>query len=132
MIKPNYITAFLRRHWPHCATWPIDHLKSWVQWFLNHDRALLITANGRLICVAFYRLVTDLSECDTNYKDSNGHIAYIEVTASTYPDAMKAAFNLLCRKVGNRATHIAWVRGKYGNRPSVYTMSTAARHLSYG
>lgn len=132
MIKPNYITAFLRHYWPHCSTWNIDTLKSWVQWFLNHDRALLITENRRLICVAFYRMVTDLKECDTNYQDSNGPIAYIEVTAANRPEAMKAGFNLLCRKVGNQATHIAWVRGKYGNRPSVYPMSTAARHLTYG
>lgn len=131
-MKVTYITAFLRRHWPHCASWPIENLKSWVQWFLNHDRALLITEKGRLVCVAFYRMVTDLAECDTNYVDSNGPIAYIEVTASRRNDAMKAAFNLLCQKVGAQVSHIAWVRGKYGNRPSVYPISTAARHLSYG
>ena len=127
-----YVTAFLRRYWPHCASWPIENLRSWVQWFLGHDRCLIITDKGKLVCVAFFRLVTDLAECDTNYQDSNGPIVYIEVTAARRTEGMKAAFNHLRRLVGNRVSHIAWVRGKYDNRPSVYTMSNAARHLTYG
>lgn len=127
----HYIAAFLRRMWAPCRGWEKPSLMAWVQWHINHDRCLTVSQNGRLVTASLFRRVHNQAQAAETYTDTNGPIVYIELAASRLPGGMKACFNLLrIRETG--LSHMAWVRGKHGDRPTLVPMATAARHLVYG
>lgn len=125
------IAGFLLRKWRPCRPWPFASLLAWVQWFVDHDRCLLVSDSGRIVTVALFRCVDDPKDVLVNYRDTGGDVAYIDVCASDAPGAMKAAFNLLLAKVGATATRLAWIRGKCRDRFTIVPLKAATRHLIY-
>jgi len=135
MIYPRttrYISAFLRRYWSQCQAWPDENLNAWVQWFVNNDRCLMVTDRRRILSVTLFRCVHKAEQVMDPYLDTGGPVAYIDLTVARETRGMKACYNLLRDKVGKFVTHICWIRAKHGNRFSIVTLNSAARHLSYG
>lgn len=128
----RYIAAFLRRHWDQCKTWDTRGLLAWVQWFVDHERCLVVTKRRRIICVTLYRRVHEPQEVVNPFGDSSGPVIYVEVTASTDKRGMKGCYNLLKQSIGRTFTHICWFRAKHNNRFTIITTQDAERHLVYG
>lgn len=119
-----YVTAFLRRHLPQLRSWSAEGTLQWVKWFMCHRRALLIKDGRRLMGVTLLRLVDNNEQAGTNYADTGGRVAYIEVTAcrnGIMPNLFK-----LFRETFPHADTIAWARSKYNNRPITVPMAKAA------
>ena len=124
-----YMAAFLRRKWAPCRAWPVPSLLAWLQWFIDHNRYLLVMDGRRIAAVGLYRRLSDPRQLQATYADTNGPIVYIDVLASRGGKALKGCFNLLLRKEAKTATHISWVRGKCHDRFSMFPIARAASHL---
>ena len=118
-----YIAAYLRRKLPFIAAWDAKATVAWVQWFMRHNRAIALYSHRRLVGVVLVRLVDDARQAATDYADTGGKMAYIEVTAARN-GAMPALFHSLRASFPHTDT-MAWVRSKFQNRPCVIPMHRA-------
>lgn len=124
-----YTAAFLRRHLPQLRQWTDEGTLQWVKWFMCHERALLVKRGRKLLGVTLVRLVHTKEQAATDYSDTGGPIAYIEVTACA-PGVMPALF-MLFRHTFPNADRMAWARSKYNNRPIVVPMAKAEVRFAY-
>lgn len=136
MIYPrqtHYVAAFLRRKWaPYRAMEKRDML-GLVQWFCNHGRCLILKEGGRIQSVCLVRLVSNKEEAKTNYADSGGPVAYIEMCASRTTKAFRSMMNLFYLTFKNVCSHMAWTRNHYrANSYRLVTLEDAFRHIAYG
>lgn len=120
----HYVAAFLRHHLPILRGWSRDGTLRWVKWFMCHGRALLIKDGRKLVGVTLVRLVDTKDQAATDYLDTGGRLAYIEVTAC-HNGLMPHLFQLL-RTTFPHADTMAWARSKYHNRPVTVPMAKAA------
>jgi hypothetical protein len=120
----HYVAAFLRRHLPILKDWTREGTLQWVKWFMCHQRALLVKDGPKLVGVTLVRLVDTNDQAATDYLDTGGRLAYIEVTACQ-KGIMPNLFNLL-RQTFPHADRMAWARSKYNNRTIAVPMAKAA------
>ena len=124
------IAAFVRRHWDGCRYWSRDKLVRWVKWFVDHERAYVVTNAGKIKGVAFVRYVSSKEEAENGFVDSDGPVAFVDLTVANDPRAMKALFSLMYAIKGHTKKLIAWTRQKYSDRITIREMDIAKRQLS--
>jgi len=104
-----------------------------VQWFCNNGRCLIVSDKGKIQSVVLVRLISSEAEARTNYKDSGGPVAYIEMCAARTKKAFRAMMNLFYLTFRNVCTHMVWTRNHYRNNSyRLVTLEDAFRHIAYG
>ena len=112
-----------------CKKWRSARLLEWVQWFVNNDRYFAVAAKGELVGVSFVRLIDRESDCEKQYRDTNGPVCYVELAVSKHPKALKSMFTMMLESVGKNVKKVAWVRHKYDGRVTVSDIDRAKRRL---
>lgn len=111
---PTILAAakLLKEKWPTCSTWNDDQIINWIGIF-NAKRQIGIVQdeNGECCGVGAVRFLNSTEEAEDLYaNDPNGHIAWIEVVATTKPMAVQTLWMGMKAMCSDRVTKLGGIR----------------------
>ena len=111
---PTILAAakLLKEKWPTCSTWNDDQILNWIGIF-NAKRQIGIVQdeNGECCGVGAVRFLNSTEEAEDLYaNDPNGHIAWIEVVATTKPMAVQTLWMGMKAMCSDRVTKLGGIR----------------------
>lgn len=104
-VNAVQVAAFLKRHLRYMRDWPRAQLVPWVAWFLQQDRALVLTDEANRICgVALGRFVRTIEDAKgPTLRDwPEGNVAWVDALATRHRAALPQLVALLPHKYGPR------------------------------
>lgn len=114
---------------PFCKDWGRDAVLPWIQWFINSERYLAVSSNGKLSGVTLFRMVDSEEDCHEHYRDTGGDVCYIEIAVSKHPSGLRSMYDMLWNGIGKSARKMAWIRHKYNGRITIVDMEKAKRRF---
>jgi len=111
---PTAISAakLLRKKWATCSSWTDDQILNWIGIF-NAKRliGIVLDENGECCGVGAVRFLNSVEEAEDLYaNDPNGHIAWIEVVATSKPMAVQTLWMAMKNKCSSRVTRLGGLR----------------------
>jgi hypothetical protein len=111
---PTILAAakLLKEKWPTCSTWNDDQIINWIGIF-NAKRQIGIVQdeNGECCGVGAVRFLNSAEDAEDIYaNDPNGHIAWIEVVATTKPMAVQTLWMGMQAMCSDRVTKLGGIR----------------------
>jgi len=111
---PTILAAakLLKEKWPTCSTWNDDQILNWIGIF-NAKRQIGIVQdeNGECCGVGAVRFLNSEKDAEDIYaNDLNGHIAWIEVVATTKPMAVQTLWMGMQAMCSDRVTKLGGIR----------------------
>jgi hypothetical protein len=111
---PTILAAakLLKEKWPTCSTWNDDQIINWIGIF-NAKRQIGIVQdeNGECCGVGAVRFLNSAEDAEDIYaNDLNGHIAWIEVVATTKPMAVQTLWMGMQAMCSDRVTKLGGIR----------------------
>jgi len=111
---PTILAAakLLKEKWLTCSTWNDDQIINWIGIF-NAKRQIGIVQdeNGECCGVGAVRFLNSTEEAEDLYaNDPNGHIAWIEVVATTKPMAVQTLWMGMKAMCSDRVTKLGGIR----------------------
>jgi len=81
------VAAFLRRHDPAVAHWPVGRLLAWLRWHWANGGVGIVGQRGRIVAVGVARCVHTIEDAENEaYEhDEKAPMLWVDQLASTHP-----------------------------------------------
>lgn len=106
--------AVLKRKWPTCRRWTREQLINFLAFFNEKRQLGIVIDEGRCVGVGIVRILKDENEAnDPRLTDNSGHIAWVEIVATTKPMAVQTLFLGMLRFCKMNAPNVTLLGGRH-------------------
>lgn len=106
--------ALLKRKWPTCRRWTRQQLINFLGFFNEKRQLGVVIDEGRCVGVGIVRILKDEKDAnDPSITDNDGHIAWVEIVATTKPTAVHSLFLGMMRFCKQNAPNVRLIGGRH-------------------
>ena len=126
------LMTFVTDNYPPARCWGVERLAAWLSWFSSRRLLLCVRQNKKLIGLAVFRCVDDVTDAHTPYSHGESKpVLFVELAIAKSRAALRKLWGGVLKERFPAVRRILWERGTR-NRPVREYQFNSAERLIYG